>query len=252
MKIVMSSGHGLYVRGAADILDEVNEARRVVDKVAEYLRQLNVEVDVFHENSAHNRGANLSAIVRHHNAQNRELDISIHFNAASRTTSARGVEVLYYDERAKAEALSAAIAKAGGFKDRGAKQRKELYFLGNTDKPALLIEVCFVDSVADAELYNANFDAICRAIAENLSGKAFVTSAKIPEIKEDEEIMTQKFEPPNQAIRDAVSTVLLRFEQKDPALAAAWRDKANRGELTLNEAVGLLFVAIERGYITGI
>ena len=29
--IVLSSGHGKYVRGASGIIDEVDEARRVVD-----------------------------------------------------------------------------------------------------------------------------------------------------------------------------------------------------------------------------
>ena len=38
MKIVISSGHGKYVRGASGYLDEVDEARRVVEKVADDLR----------------------------------------------------------------------------------------------------------------------------------------------------------------------------------------------------------------------
>ena len=36
--IVISSGHGLHVRGARDILDEVTEARRVTNRVGEILR----------------------------------------------------------------------------------------------------------------------------------------------------------------------------------------------------------------------
>lgn len=35
--------------------------------------------------------------------------------------------------------------------DHGAKERKELYFLCNTSKPAILLEVCFVTSKKDAE-----------------------------------------------------------------------------------------------------
>jgi N-acetylmuramoyl-L-alanine amidase len=37
-KIVISSGHGKLVRGASGILDEVNEARRVVEATAAKLR----------------------------------------------------------------------------------------------------------------------------------------------------------------------------------------------------------------------
>jgi len=36
--------------------------------------------------------------------------------------------------------------------------------------PSILIEVCFVDSIADADLYGKNFDAICDAIADVLGG----------------------------------------------------------------------------------
>jgi len=44
-----------------------------------------------------------------------------------------------------------------------------LYFLKNTTEPAILLEICFVDSKADVELYQKNFKAICAAIAEVLA-----------------------------------------------------------------------------------
>ena len=169
--IVMSSGHGKKVAGAIGTLNEVNEARKVVNKVAEYLKQLGVSVKTFHDDTSTTKNSNLSTIVNYHNKQTRELDVSVHFNACKTTNDPMGTEVLYYNKKAEAVALSKAIATAGGFKDRGGKERKELYFLKNTSKPALLIEVCFVDSKADAELYKKNFDKICRAIAENLAGK---------------------------------------------------------------------------------
>ena len=169
--IAISSGHALYVRGASDIIDEVTEARRVTDKTAEYLRQLGVTTYVFHDDTSRTQNQNLSTIVNFHNSKNRELDVSIHFNSAGRTSHPLGVEVLYYDQKDLSAKVSQAIANAGGFKNRGAKQRKELYFLRKTAKPAILIEVCFVTSTADVELYQKNFDAICRAIAETLSGK---------------------------------------------------------------------------------
>jgi hypothetical protein len=61
--------------------------------------------------------------------------------------------------------MSADIAIAGNFIDRGPKQRTDLYFLNHTNEPAILIEVCFVDSRADSDLYQMNFDQICRTIA---------------------------------------------------------------------------------------
>ena len=63
------------------------------------------------------------------------------------------------------------ISNASGLINRGAKQRTGLYFLKNTKKPAILIEVCFVNSVKDVEIYRSKFEDICKTIAETLIGK---------------------------------------------------------------------------------
>jgi N-acetylmuramoyl-L-alanine amidase len=167
MKVAISSGHGKYVRGAEGFLDEVDEARRVVERVAGlFVDDDNNDVIVFTDLTSHSQDENLETIVAFHNNQVRDLDVSIHFNAFEQTEGPMGVEVLYVTQSALAAEMSAAIAKAGGFIDRGAKKRTDLYFLNNTEAPAILIEVCFVDSEADARAYTANFDEVCGAIAE--------------------------------------------------------------------------------------
>lgn len=172
--IVISSGHGQYVRGAKGYLDEVDEARRIVDAVAKYLREHGATVYVYHDNTSRTQHDNLNAIVAYHNGKQRSLDVSVHLNAASTTDAPRGCEVLYYDAKQSAANVSKALAVAGGFKDRGAKERRELAFLAGTHEKALLIETCFVDSKADADLYKRNFDAICVAIAVALAKEAGV------------------------------------------------------------------------------
>ena len=52
-RIVISSGHGKYVRGASGIIDEVDEARRVVEHLADELRDRDVDVKVFHDDTSH-------------------------------------------------------------------------------------------------------------------------------------------------------------------------------------------------------
>jgi N-acetylmuramoyl-L-alanine amidase len=170
--IVISSGHGKYVRGAAGVLDEVDEARKVVDRVAEKLFDRGVAVEVFHDDVSTTQDQNLHRIVDYHNSKTRDLDCSIHFNAYVETSKPMGTEVLYVSQDALAGDMSAAIAQAGGLIDRGAKHRGDLYFLNNTEEPAVLIEVCFVDSEADAEAYQSRFEGICSAIAEVLGGPA--------------------------------------------------------------------------------
>src|SRR5215831_11074359 len=94
-KIVISSGHGKYVRGASGYLDEVNEARRVVERVAEFLEAASVGVDTFHDDTSHSQSENLNTIVNYHNAQTRDLDVSVHFNCYQTTSKPMGCEVLY-------------------------------------------------------------------------------------------------------------------------------------------------------------
>ena len=93
----------------------------------------------------------------------------VHFNAYVETTKPMGTEVLYVSQAALAGQVSAAIADCG-FVNRGAKKRTDLYFLNNTEKPAILIETCFVDSTADADVYRAQFIEICDAIASAIGG----------------------------------------------------------------------------------
>jgi N-acetylmuramoyl-L-alanine amidase len=177
-RIVISSGHGKYVRGASGILDEVDEARRVVGQVADELRDRGVDVKVFHDDTSHSQNENLNTIVDYHNAQERDLDVSVHFNAYEQVSKPMGVEVLYVTQSALAGEVSAAIADCG-FLDRGAKKRTDLFFLNSTEMPSILIETCFVDSEADAEVYHNQFAAICDAIASILGPRPPAASPRV-------------------------------------------------------------------------
>jgi len=178
--IAISSGHGLKVRGASGYLDEVNEARRVVNRVFEMYQQMGVPSAKFHDDTSTSQSQNLNTIVNWHNRQTRDLDISVHFNAYQTTNNPMGTECLYVTQADLAKRVSAANAAAGRFINRGPKYRSDLAFLNGTNKPAILIEVCFVDSRADADLYNANFEAICTAIAETTSGRTLAPPVEPP------------------------------------------------------------------------
>jgi N-acetylmuramoyl-L-alanine amidase len=197
MRIAISSGHGLFVRGARGLIDEVDEARRVTDRVGEILLGAGVGVNVFHENITRTPRDNVNTIVRHHNGQERDLDVSVHFNAFNPTEGftqkdgwrlverAVGVEVLYRSGNAKTRTIAGhaarAIANASGLLLRhkwrevaGAVPRGDLGFLNNTSAPAILLEVCFVNSGVDAALYLRYFDEICYAIAGAISGRVIL------------------------------------------------------------------------------
>jgi N-acetylmuramoyl-L-alanine amidase len=183
MKICISSGHSTKCRGASGYLDEVDEATKVVDRVAVFLRKLGVEVEAYHDTISTSQNENLNRIVDWHNSHgNHDLDVSVHFNAYQTTSKPMGTEVLWITQEELARDVSAAIAKAGGFIDRGGKKRDDLFFLSNTIEPAILIETCFVDSQADTTLYRANFFAIIEAISWALAG---TVPARPPEPDDD-------------------------------------------------------------------
>jgi hypothetical protein len=181
MKIVMSSGHGKHIDGAIGPspwgLDEHAEAVRVVNRTAEFMRQGGVDVVTYEDTVSDDQDENLKRIVSFHNAQGpHDLDVSIHFNSAdfngsNQTSKPVGTEVYYESSSGKTYAKKAvdAIASASGLINRGPKDGN-LYFLSNTEEVAVLVEVCFVNSKADVNIYHEKFDEICKAIASSLGG----------------------------------------------------------------------------------
>ena len=62
--------------------EEVDEARKVTDRVAEVLSSIGVRCTVFHDDTSTSQSQNLDTIVRaHNNAGPHDLDVSVHFNA---------------------------------------------------------------------------------------------------------------------------------------------------------------------------
>ncbi|MCI1615976.1 GH25 family lysozyme [Heyndrickxia oleronia] len=81
-----------------------------------------------------------------------------------------------------------------------------------------------------------------------IGGQAQTATTNSPKQKEEIEL----YQPSNQAIVNSTAVVLSRLEKKDPgAISPTWRDKLQKGELTTSDAIGLIFVAIERGLIQG-
>lgn len=169
--ITISPGHWSIGTGAVGIIDEVEEARKVVKQVSSILKKNEVKVLQIIDNKSRNQRQNLQYLISEHNKTERQLDVSVHFNSiAGQVNRSIGCEVYYVNPSIQflAQQLAMAIANAGTLQNRGAKWRKDLAFLNKTTKPAILIEVCFVNSTVDVSLYRKNFHAICAAIASTL------------------------------------------------------------------------------------
>lgn len=160
-------GHSLVCRGAADILDEVIEDRKVKNKVIKLLRSAGHTVYDCTDDAGISQPVNLKNIVTKCNQHKVDLDISIHLNSGRNDDtgdgSTGGVEVFGYtnDTRSIGSAICENIASTLGIRNRGYKLGQGLYVLRNTVSPAILVECCFVDDRDDANVWDADKCAEC-------------------------------------------------------------------------------------------
>ena len=173
MKIAIRGGHCPRVPGASKFLDELTEDRKVKESVIKYLKQLGHEViDVTPPDTTNTSNADLSFGVIKANTYNVDLFVSIHFNKAYDVYNGfLGSEVCVYTPFDTAQRVVNGLAFLG-FKNRGQKVRPQLYEIRHTNMKAMIIEVCFVESIADVGLYKKlGHDLIGKTIAESISNK---------------------------------------------------------------------------------
>jgi N-acetylmuramoyl-L-alanine amidase len=170
MNFNVHGGHSLKCRGANGLLDEVNEDRKVKNKVIELLRANGHTVYDCTDDVGATQNANLRNIVNKCNSHKVDLDVSIHLNAGGGT----GTEVYVYSDSSRAKGYAQRIANnisiSLGIRNRGVKTSTSLYVLRKTNSPALLVECCFVDNATDRAHWNA--DKCAKAIVEGILNKS--------------------------------------------------------------------------------
>ena len=184
MRINVHAGHnqdGMVACGAIGLIKESTEARAVKDRVIAQLASMGHTVCDCTCNNGTSQNDILQKIVATCNAQEADLDISIHFNAGAQPEAdghTTGTEVYVYSVSSAAAAYAQQVVDsiaALGFRNRGVKERPSLYVLRHTQAPAMLIECCFVDDPEDVALYNAG--RIAEAIVAGITGQAVETTA---------------------------------------------------------------------------
>ncbi|EAF7916547.1 N-acetylmuramoyl-L-alanine amidase [Listeria monocytogenes] len=172
--VTSNAGHSHKVEGATgNGYKEHVEALKYNNEFIAELKTFNVKAF----NTTSEAGTQSSILVEQAKKANTvsragRLDVSWHFNSSA-NKSATGVEVLYYDNAQKqlAADVSAALAKTLGLRDRGPKQRKDLYFLANTNAPAILIEVAFISNANDMKAATTKRTAAVKAVVKVITGK---------------------------------------------------------------------------------
>lgn len=144
-------------RREADVVRTITQKMQAIASVANTSDQSATTVNQNLQNqvNAMNLAGNGWAITNHLNAFNGQ---------------ATGAEVWYWagneEARKKAAEVSAAIAKALGIVDRGAKATTSLFVHRNTNPGVnvLLIEWCFIDNANDMRRLDQNMDQAIRAV----------------------------------------------------------------------------------------
>ena len=180
MKFNVHAGHnpdGKIACGAVGLIKESTEARKVKKEVIRLLRKKGHKVYDCTCTNGTSQTDVLKRIVMKCNKHKVDLDVSIHFNAGAGDKKGNGqttgTEVYVYSTKSAAHPAAARVDKAItklGFKNRGVKERKDLYVLRRTNSPAMLIECCFVDDKDDVELYD--YKKMAEAIVAGILGKS--------------------------------------------------------------------------------
>ncbi|WP_336046212.1 N-acetylmuramoyl-L-alanine amidase [Solibacillus ferritrahens] len=250
--LTISAGHYGKGTGAVGFLDEGEETFEVVKQLERKLNEKGILVHTILDNQSKNQQQNLTYLIRKHNATQRHLDVSIHFNATKNKQKAGiGTEVLYINQAILpfAQKLSGQIAKAGKFKNRGAKLRTDLAFLKGTVKKAILIEICFVSSEEDVRLYQANKEQIIEAIAETL--KSFV-SVTAPVQKQMTIISSPALQQAVEALFKDKQVVRQQLEHgiQTGVYQRIWLDNFEQGKLTIYDYLALTALQFQKNKIS--
>lgn len=105
------------------------------------------------------------------NAVGADYFVSIHRNSSPYPNQYTGIESLVYNRYGEAARLAENInirLEEVGFVNHGVNERPNLVVLNRTQMPAVLVEVSFINTDADNQLFDERFDEIAQAIADGI------------------------------------------------------------------------------------
>lgn len=182
VSIMLDAGHGGRDPGAVyEGRQEKDDVLKMVLAVGEILENRGIDVqytrttDVYETPFQKAMQANEAGV---------DYFISFHRNSYPVDNAVSGVESLVYDlsgiKYEMAEDINDQLETIG-FRNLGIKARPNLVVLKRTKMPAVLVEIGFINSDTDNQLFDQNFDAIALAIAEGILDTLFQN----PNVDED-------------------------------------------------------------------
>lgn len=182
MKIFIDPGHRCPPedRGAIGYLNEEDVAFAVAKELGKVLKERGCEVLFSNATDGSTVRASLSQRCAQSNRFSPDLYISLHCNAFRTTPEPMGTEV--FAASTKGEAFASRILKnivKFGFKvhAEGVRDGSHLYVIRNTEDPAILVELFFIDSDSDCILYESiGAEKMAIAIADAIAPQLIVST----------------------------------------------------------------------------
>lgn len=167
--IVLDAGHGGANPGAVyqgrQEKDDVLSLTLAVGRILE-----NRGVDVFYTRTT-DIYESPAQKAQEGNQVGADYFVSIHRNSSPYPNQYSGIESLVYNRYGNAARLAYNInqqLEAVGFLNQGVNERTNLVVLNRTQMPSVLVEVGFINTDADNQLFDAQFDEIAQAIADGI------------------------------------------------------------------------------------
>ena len=238
--IIIDPGHGGSDPGAvAYDLQEKDLTLQISKLIKIYLENTYKNVGVFLTRDS-DKFIELIQRSSFANAKNADVFLSIHINAGFGT----GYESFVYESPSPGSLQFQSYLHDGmksildeyKLVDRGQK-RADYSVLRNTNNPAVLSEILFIDNPVNADrLKNDQFildvaHAHAKAIAKFLS----------LELK-----AMENYSPSNKDMLNASISVLKRLEDKENGISSTHREKLLEGNLSVSDAIAILYVALYR------
>lgn len=264
VKIVIDAGHGFHTPGKRSPDDEREWSFN--NKVAQYAiakLQTYENVDILRvDDPTGKTDVPLATRTKQANEWQADVYASIHHNALNGQWGQHsGIETYTMDNPTAnpksleiAGAIHPRVVMAMGISNRGMK-RANFHVLRESAMPAFLTEGGFMDSTIDiSKLRDDNYlQAQGEAIAEGLAVyfKLQLKSVQEQQVAEQyKQSGNHLYQPSMQTIINSTLDVLIRLENKqEGALSPIWREKLSEGTLTDSDAIGILFVALDRGLL---
>lgn len=167
--VTLDAGHGGYDNGASyQGRREKDDNLNLALAVGNILQNRGVDVRYTRMEDIYQTPQRKAAIA---NENGSDLFISFHRNSSSSPNQYSGVQTLVYADsglrRLLAQNINNELEKTG-FTNLGISVRKDLPVIRDSDMPAGLVEVGFINTERDNTLFDSKFPEIAEAIAEGI------------------------------------------------------------------------------------